>query len=140
MKKSKCQTLRRSADRENRFVLRLFITSIKKRSQGGRGQPTAAPLDEKGRHRVNSEGKTFCFCTKFQWYEAFIFVCSISLCKTSRRNVSTNCMVLPKIDAVQTDFLGLHCVYASGVLISSIFPSLKRITQVYLHFGQNNIL
>ena len=28
MKKSKCQTLRRSADRENRFVLRLFITSI----------------------------------------------------------------------------------------------------------------
>ena len=31
MKKSKCQTLRRSADRENRFVLRLFITSIKKR-------------------------------------------------------------------------------------------------------------
>lgn len=28
MKKSKCQTLRRSANRENRFVLRLFITSI----------------------------------------------------------------------------------------------------------------
>ena len=25
MKKSKCQTLRRSADRENRFVLRLFV-------------------------------------------------------------------------------------------------------------------
>ena len=24
-----------------------------------------------------------------------------------------------------------------GILISSVFPSLKRITQVYLHFGQN---
>lgn len=34
-------------------------------------------------------------------------------------------------------FPGLHCVYASGSLISSILPSLKRITQVYLHFGQN---
>ena len=26
---------------------------------------------------------------------------------------------------------------AAGILSSSIFPSLKRITQVYLHFGQN---
>ena len=34
-------------------------------------------------------------------------------------------------------FYSLHCVYASGILISSIFPSLKRITQAYLHFGQN---
>ena len=31
LKKLKCQTLRRSADLENRFVLRLFITSIEER-------------------------------------------------------------------------------------------------------------
>lgn len=46
-------------------------------------------------------------------------------------------LVHPKKDAEQTDFLGLRCVYASGILISSILPFLKRITQVYLHFGQN---
>ena len=40
-------------------------------------------------------------------------------------------------NAEQTYFLGLHCVLASGILISSNFPFLNRITQVYLHFGQN---